>query len=456
LLFGCNNQLTVNLPPPAVFGTIAFQHVRVITVSGNEVLYDYTVLVNGSRIKKMGPSNSIIIPKDAFLIEGTGLTLMPGLTDMHAHYEEEEKGPLFVVNGITSVRNTWGSKDQFTFDSKAKAGDLVGPNVYTTGPLTDGPNPIHRRSVVIDSPESAAAAIDAQFSEGFKGIKLHEMLTKDLYKAAVGAAKANGMRISSHTPTAMQVEDLLELKINSIEHLDGYGEALSRGEFDSSVFRPNELWRESWQHVNEDALEPLAQQTAAANVWNVPTLTMYIDVYKYESEADNFFARSEINYVPPGIIKFWRGALKRTEPSLSHKLETALHGESARLKFMKALYDAGAPLLIGTDTPNPFIVPGYAIHDELKHFSDAGIPNDAIIRMATSEAARFLEIEGEFGVVATGARADLILIDGDPLLDLSVLREPIGVMVNGHWRTRAELIEVLEYNASKFKITADD
>ena len=455
-LSGCEKQVPIDPPNEAVFGTIAFQHVRVITMSENEVLDDHTILIDGSRIKEMGPSDSITIPTEAYLIDGTGLTLMPGLADMHAHYEEEEKGPLFVVNGITTVRNPTSSGDQFTFDTKAKAGDLVGPNVYTTGPLTDGPNPVRGGSVIIDSPEAAVAVINAQFAAGYKAIKLYETLTKELYEAAVYAAKANGMRIVSHTPKAMQVEDLLELEISSIEHLDGYGEALSRGQFDSSVFRWYELFLESWLHVNEDTFEPLAQQTAVANVWNVPTLTYYHQRLKYASEADDFFARSEIDYVPPGVKKFWLGALRNNKSVYLDNWETSQKGQGARLKFVKALYDAGAPLLIGTDTPNPFIVPGYSYHEELVHYSNAGISNDAILRMATSEAARYLEVKGEFGIVEPGARADLILIDGNPLLNLSVLGEPVGVMVNGHWRTREELIEVLEYNASKFEISLKD
>ncbi|TDI40436.1 MAG: hypothetical protein E2P02_16950 [Acidobacteria bacterium] len=108
------------------------------------------------------------------------------------------------------------------------------------------------------------------------------------------------------------------------------------------------------------------------------------------------------------------------------------------------LYDAGVPLLIGTDTPNPFVIPGFAIHDELAAFVDAGIPVDEVLRIATADAAKFLREEGQWGVVAADARADLVLLDGDPRDDLSVLRRPAGVMVNGHWYDSAILSDALD------------
>lgn len=452
LLSGCDDQIALDPPVETDIGITAFQYVRVITIASDEVLNNQTVIVEGANISVIGSTDSTIIPNGARLIDGTGLTLMPGLTDMHAHYQEEEKGALFVVNGITTVRNMWGSTNSFRFDTRAKTNDLVGPNVYTTGPLIDGPNPIYGElSVLVDTPEAAVAAVDSQFATGYTGIKLYEMLTDELYKSAVSAAKERGMRIASHTPTAMQVEDLLELKIDSIEHLDGYGHALSRGQFDASPFSPAQLTSETWKYVDEAAIEPLAKKTAEANVWNIPTLTYFNEQYIYATDADNFFMRNEIRYVTPGVINYWQGRLERMKSRLPQLLTRSQAGAGAREKFVKALYDVGAPLLIGTDTPNPFIVPGYSYHDELNHFSNAGIPIHDILRMATSEAARYLEVEGQFGIVAVGARADLILVAGDPLQKLSVLREPVGVMVNGHWRTHEELINVLESNASKFE-----
>jgi imidazolonepropionase-like amidohydrolase len=125
-------------------------------------------------------------------------------------------------------------------------------------------------------------------------------------------------------------------------------------------------------------------------------------------------------------------------------------GKAARDRWVKALYEAGAGLLVGTDTPNPFIVPGFSFHEELANLTEAGIPSDALLRMATVEAARFLGEEGEFGIVAAGARADLILVEGDPSRDLDVLRRPAYVMLNGHLRDRATLQNDLDALAARY------
>ena len=425
-----------------------FQNVRVLPMSGAGSLEGHSVIVEGARIAAIGPTSSTPAPEGARLIDGSGLTLMPGLADMHVHYWNAEEGALFVVNGITTVRNLWGAAVHFRFDTHAKGGDMVGPHVYTTGPLIDGPNPVWGDfSVLVESPEAAEAVVDAQFATGYAGIKLYEMLSEESYRAAVLAAKARGMKVSSHTPGSMTVEDLLALEIDSIEHLDGYAEALSGGRFDRGSMTPRTARLELWNHADEAAMEPLARRTAEAKVWNVVTLNVYTQLHQYAAEAEDFLARNEIRYVPPETMQFWRNAQESAGPAWAIVQE----GEGARARFVKALFDAGAPLLVGTDTPNPFITPGYAIHDELDNLSKTGIPNDALLRMATTEAARYLDAEGKFGIVAEGARADLILVAGDPLTDLSVLRQPVGVMVNGHWRTREELIEVLEANAVEFE-----
>lgn len=130
----------------------------------------------------------------------------------------------------------------------------------------------------------------------------------------------------------------------------------------------------------------------------------------------------------------------RASPSaLAATAELKKREQGAPQRWVKALYDAGAGLLVGTDTPNPFIVPGYSFHEEMANLSDAGIPHDGLLRMATSEAARFLSEQGEFGVVVAGARADLIVVRGDPLRDLAALRSPSYVMVNGHLWDRASI-----------------
>ena len=166
--------------------------------------------------------------------------------------------------------------------------------------------------------------------------------------------------------------------------------------------------------------------------------------YEYASDPDAFFDLPGAGYVGPGLSSWWRGAAERMG-EFDEEKQAATENQRA---FGRMLYEAGAPMLIGTDTPNPFVLPGFAIHDELEAFIAIGIPVEEVLRMATADAAKFLREEGEWGVVAAGARADLVLLDADPREDLSTLRRPAGVMMNGHWYDAAfldaELAEIRE------------
>jgi len=444
-LAGCGDAVTTTAMPELAINTIAFENVRVLPMSEDSILNGHTVVIDGDRIAALGPTASLTIPAGSRVIDGSGLTLMPGLADMHVHYlSGNEEGVLFVANGVTTVRNMWGTAEQIRLDIRAKNGDLVGPHVYTTGPLIDGAESIWGDDTVsIESPQAAIGAVESQHASGYSMIKLYEKLDPDSYRAAVGAAKERGMKIATHTPESMTVEELLDLQVDSIEHLDGYETALSGVKSGFPLATLN-----AWQHAETTRMESLAKRTVDAGVWNTPTLTIYTQLPKYNNAASNFFARPEVRYVSPLLLGFWQQQQAFMPPEL---LSVATAGETARNQFVKTLYDAGANLLVGTDTPNPFIVEGYSFHDELDNLSNVGIPNDDLLRMATIEAARFLGEEGEFGVVAKGARADLILVRGDPLTDLSVLREPVGVMVNGHWYERRDLQAILEANAIRFE-----
>ena len=199
-------------------------------------------------------------------------------------------------------------------------------------------------------------------------------------------------------------------------------------------------YQDSWALADPAKMKALAKKAAAAGVWNAPTYMVIAKSYEYAMDQEAFEARPEYAYVDPNTAQWWSESISDTRP-----FDDTAKKAAANQRFMiKALYDAGAPLLIGSDTPNPFIIQGFSIHEELAAFVEAGIPAADVLRIATAEAARFLDEEGEWGVVAPGARADLALLDGDPLTDLSVMRDPVGVMMNGRWSSRAAIAEALE------------
>ena len=420
-------------------------NVRILTMTEERPIIERGhVIIAGQRIDVVGEGQPDTVDNMA-VIDGNGATIMPGLSDMHVHYWEDSDGILYLANGITNVRNLTGGVGQYRLNQHAIDGELMGPRVYTSGPLIDGADPVRASiSVQVENPQQAIGAVRSQAAGYYPAIKLYDRLSPDSYRAAVAEAKAKRMKIFTHTPAAMTVEELLALGVDSIEHLDGYSAALVTDGFEATQRFP---WAEEWANADPAKFAALARKTAESGVWSVPTIAL-IDWQMASRDTEAFLARPEMRYLSSSLKDGW---VSSVEDWLA-RFHPYLDGQKAsKLAFMAALREAGAPMLIGTDPPNPFVIPGYAIHDELAAFRAAGYTNAQILKIATSEAARFLDRESWYGRVSAGAAADLILVDGDPRESLDVLKRPLGVMVAGHWYDRAALDAALEAKAQAVK-----
>ncbi len=433
---------------PALADDVVFTNVSVLTMSDQGMLDEVNVTVRDGSIESISSGGEIA--DGTTVVDGTGKLLMPGLADMHVHYWSAVEGPAYLANSVTTVRNLWGSTVILTLDAEAKAGVIVAPHAYTSGPLMDGPEPIWGdASVILTSPEQAVGAVESQRKTGFRAVKLYEGLTPDIYRAAVAAAKERDMQVWTHTPNGMSVEEVIELEVDSIEHFEDISESVYLGS------ETDIEYHERWAEADERRLREIAELSAVNGVWHSPTYAVIAKRYEYGANPEAFFEQPESTVIGPGLADWWRGSAM----SMGDYDKTKQKAAENQRALIKMLYDAGAPLLIGTDTPNPFVLPGYAIHDEIAAFVEAGIPVEDVLKIATSEAARFLREEGQWGVVAEGARADLVLLNGDPREDLDLLRTPAGVMVNGHWydaeRLAAELAETRETVANDTTMAPD-
>lgn len=438
-IVACTSTTEIEPVEPTLNDHYVFENVRVLPMTGGKSIDNARVVVRDDRIVVVEGMSDGTRPVGATVIDGTGKTLTPGLADMHVHYWPET-GPMYIANSITTVRNLWGNLDSEAWDVSAKTGAIVAPHHYFSGPLMDGPEPIWGEgSVRIASVDQVVGAIEAQRSAGFKAVKLYEGLTPDIYRAAVAAAQERDMQVWTHTPGGLTYEDVIALGVDSIEHLNNVQDLVVPDGFE--VIPGNAGYLTAWSVAVPDKMTELAQKTSEAGVWNAPTYTVTMPQTEYEANADAFFARPEMAYLGPGLVGWWRGTV---DPDAADNIEIARTAAQNYRMMIKALYDAGAPLLIGTDSPNPFTIPALAIHDELQAFVDAGIPVEEVLRIATSEAARFFGEEGQWGVIAPDARADLVLLDTDPLTDLSTFKRPLGVMMNGHWYDRAAIDAGLE------------
>lgn len=429
-------------------GVLAIVDARILTMAG-PVIESGTILVKDGVI--LAVAENVRIPDGAEELNARGHTVMPGLADMHVHHWSQNEGPLYIANGVTTVRNLWGTTDTIRLDQGAADGSYVGPQIFTPGPLMDGPEPIWGpTSLVIETAEQAVGAVRTQKAAGFEAIKLYEKLPADAYRAAVAEARRLNMQVYTHTPASLTVEDVVDLRVDSLEHMDGVGPAIVRdgvdlpGDKGPGAYYQNLLAR--WGNADEDKMAALAANFAANDVASSVTLSVTINRLRHMGNPERFWRSDEAAYVPAETRAWWDDSAAAAGPALSaDALRDARRGQ---LAFVKELHDAGATLLIGTDTPNPFVVQGFAMHDELDSFIEAGIPTAEVLEIATAGAADFLGEEDNFGRVTEGLRADLILVRGDPRENVRLLRKPAYVIAQGTVYSRRDLETMLDEVAS--------
>ena len=423
----------------------AFVHVTVVPMDRERVLRNWTVVVADGRIRNLGPSSAIKVPKDATLIDGRGKYLMPGLADMHAHTWEEEELPLFLANGVTTIRNMFGGPIHLRWKERIAAGDLVSPTIYTAGPIIDGNPPIWPGPVV-ENRTQAREIVTRQHTAGYDFLKVYSRLSPEAYDAVIQEGTAQGLSVSGHVPDSVGLAAALRSGIKSLEHLSGY-EVLTKKETG-----PGE--EAVWARLDESQFAAVARETAKSGTWNCPTLVLYQHrIAPGEPEfLRTLIERPEMRYVSPETVRQWRpenNYLKNSSPARA--ASSRGKGDIMRKKLVKALHDAGARLLLGTDCGNPFVAPGFSLHLELRNFVDAGLSPFEAIRAGTSGAAEFMNADAEFGTVASGSRADLILVEENPLEDVSNVGKRAGVMVRGKWYSQAELQSELDKLANQFR-----
>jgi imidazolonepropionase-like amidohydrolase len=426
---------------------VAFVGVTVVPMTpGDSVLRDRTVLVRGGRIAAVGAVSEVEVPDDVRRIDGRGKYLMPGLADMHVHLEHFDDPALlalFVANGVTTVRNMDGRPKVLEWRRAAADGALLGPRIVTAGPILDGDPPLLDDNTVVRTAEEARAAVRAQVAAGYDFVKVYTNLSPEAYRAVVDEAGRAGVAVAGHVPRALEVADVVEAGQRSIEHLSDFDGMIEAA---GSPFRGRWHWSKRLLGMPADtaAMRVAAEWLAASEVWVVPTLTEPERGMMTAEEVRAWAAGPTAAYLPPEARGFWEKAMgRRTGRMDADDWALVRRGRENRLALVGALHRAGARLLLGTDTPNPFVVPGFSVHEELAALVAAGMPPAAALAAATREPARFLGRLDEAGTVEAGKRADLLLLDANPLDEVAHAARPAGVMLAGRWLPRERLDAML-------------
>ena len=451
LLAGCADQ-----GAEPVQGDTAFVDATVVDIAAGALVPSQTVVVDDGRVTRVGPTAEANLADGVTVIDGTGQYLLPGLTDMHAHVFTEDSLLPYLANGITTIRNMWGGPMALAMKEAVADGRLPGPRILTAGQLLDGAPKIWAGSTEVADAAAAAALVAQQAADGYDFVKVYSRLSPDTLDAILAAGAEHGIAVAGHVPQDVPLLHAVRGGMRTAEHFTGMlaavlaDDALPNPDLASFDVRNNDLIKALGRGeidveglVDQDKVMQLGAALAEHEFWLVPT----IDVMKNFTNLPREPHPDASRYVTPAD----RAIIRMLESAGSAMVDPELQAGEAVLYHVRAdvladLHRAGARILVGTDDSLQL---GFVVVDEMEALVDAGLPALDVLRAATLGAADFLGERGTFGEVVTGATADLILVEGNPLEDLDALRRPQGVMRAGTYYDRAALDALLEQLAAK-------
>lgn len=457
-------------------GAYAFVDVHVVPMDRRRVLENRTVVVRDGTIRTVGPAGTVEVPADAVRIEGRGRYLLPGLGDMHvelpapdaAEGELEDLLFLYVAHGVTAVRQGTGRRGHRSLKNRLLRDRLLGPTLYVTSP------PL--RTGTGSAPDSVGselvrAAVERVAGERWDLLRIPEEMSLRDWEWMTEAVVRFGLPFGGPVPDSVGLRRALASGISTVDRLDGWLEAVVDDRYERRIeaaFAPRDPSGDTADGGPRDAgpaelgrrpppppldslvraVQPrkiwaVAGRARAAGTWTVPALHAS-EVRNPALSLDSLLALPELRWTSPDARERW--AARRSGPPEVDSATARLLGRS-RLAAVKALNDLNAGLVAGTASPGPFNVPGASLHRELRLMETAGLLPYEVLVAATRNVARYASSQlgesGRFGTVAEGNRADLLLVEGNPLDDLSALERRAGVMVRGRWLPDDEIRERL-------------
>ncbi len=436
---------------PSVNDLLVVDNVTVVDVRTGKLEPDQTVILERHRIFSIRPSKSAKYPPDADSVNGRGGYLIPGLWDMHVHLvfgdwfpdAKDISLPLFIANGVTSVRDMGSELDVVQdWRTQIAAGQLIGPRILTSGPMLDGPRPRFPSSIAIASPEEARHAVDDLKAHGADFIKLQSLLPRDAVLAIAEEARKREIAFAGHVPNAMRASDMSEAGMKSFEHLIGIFEGSSTAE--DAFLKGGKTEGRFLATYDEARAASLAALLGKNHTWQCPTLVWerggnLLDVSDFSGDA-------RVKYVPGSWKnKTWKRFTEEiTQGYGTDDIATRRKFIDKELEVVRMLEKAGVPFLAGTDTPaGVHIFPGFSLHEELERFVAAGFTPLEALQTATLNPAQFFGMAGQLGAIEEGKLADMVLLSANPMEDIANTEKIAGVFVNGRYFSHSQIEKLL-------------
>lgn len=417
---------------------LVINHLNVITMLDDQVLEDHSIYVKDGIIMEIAPEDEISVA-GVRTLDGRGMYIFPGLAEFHAHLPnpdqygevfQEEVLWMYLANGVLRIRSMLGHDSHLELKRKVDAGEMPGPRMFISGPSFNG--------TTVTDPESGRKMVREQKAAGYDHLKMHPGLDDPKFLAVADEAKKEGIYYGGHVSLDVGLVTSLKNGYRSVEHMDGYLEAMLP---DGTVIDPTVSGPFNMNlvgQVDQNKLAELIQLSLDNKVWIAPTLTLFERYFGYQP-AYELRQQPEMFYLPGQLVTQWYNTKSKLEADgvlAEAKVKPYLE---FRQKLFLDLHKAGVPMIMSSDSPQVFNVPGFSIHREIESMSKAGMSNYEILKTGTVNCADYFEQSGEWGVLKPGAAAEFVLVQKNPLEDLTTMQKPQAIMIQGKFIQRDEL-----------------
>ncbi len=423
--------------------TIVLHNVNLLTMESDEIKTGQSVIIRGDLIEWVGESEDVEIPENATTIEGD-YYVMPGMAEMHAHIpssgqsreQMEHTLALYLTQGITTVRGMLGAPVHLEMRERAKSPDFFSPRILTSGPSFNG-------NTATD-PQKTRQMVREQAEAGYDLLKLHPGITLENFEALADEANKQGIEFSGHISARVGLVRTLASGQETIEHTDRFMEYLA-GVSPEERVDPNIIYfgYDLTPQVNKSKINEAAKLTAESGVWIVPTNTLLENVFNPDLTPEEMLTWPGMEYISESVKAGWANYVRNLRSSDDYDPDQAREFLTIRKELTKALHDEGAGLLLGADAPQIFNPPGYSTHRELDLLVEYGLSPFEAIKTGTVHVGTYLDEEKRTGKIAPGFRADLILLDRNPLTNIPFHSYIDGVIYRGSYADREVLDQIL-------------
>ncbi len=437
----------------------AFLHATVIPMDAERVLRDYTVVTADGKIVEMGPASAVRVPKAALRVDATGRYLLPALCDMHVHLLSEAWNIMlrpevrlagkdipfesfllpYVANGVTTIQVLSATPEDVRLRGQIGRGELLGPRLILArmidGPKKAWPRPL---STWVESATEAREAVRRAKAEGYDKMKVYSFLNRESYDAIISTARELGMDVIGHIPNSLSVEHVLDAGQKLIAHTE-------------------EVMKHAGGNYEAERINYFADRMVARGVWMTPTLVTTRSILELFADPDGLVARPEAAayFRHPMQVGVWSFMVENLYRPIPAEARTRIREgfEAFQRPLTKVFHDKGGKLMAGSDTLMPGLVPGFALHRELRELVDVGLTPFEALRTSTTSPFEYLGESDRAGTIEVGKHGDLLLLDENPLESISALSKVSGVLIRGRWIGTEEIQKRMQELAERRQLS---